>query len=62
MRSFSLRCKSEVMTQEEARAVAIRAKCHLEGLGGTEQGIIGALAAIGLIVGGNDGRVVHLAS
>lgn len=62
MHSFSLRCKNEVMTQEEARDVAIRAKCHLEGLGGTEQGIIGALAAIGLIVGGNDGRVVHLSS
>lgn len=62
MHSFSLRCKSEVVTQEEARAVAIRAKCHLEGLGGTEQGIIGALSAIGLIVGGNDGRVVHLSS
>jgi hypothetical protein len=31
-------------------------------LGGTEQGIIGALAAIGLIAAGNDGRVVHLDS
>jgi hypothetical protein len=62
MQAFSLRCKSEVITQEEARAVAARAGCYLEGLGGTEQGIIGALAAIGLIVGGEDGRVVHLAS
>ena len=58
--SFSLRCKSEVITLDEARSVAARAGCYLEGLGGTEQGIIGALAAIGLIVSGNDGRVVHL--
>jgi hypothetical protein len=60
MKAFSLRCKSEVITQDEARAVAERAGCYLEGLGGTEQGVIGALAAIGLIVGGEDGRVVHL--
>lgn len=60
MKAFSLRCKSEVVTQDEARAIAARAGCHLEGLGGTEQGIIGALAAIGLVVDGEDGRVVHL--
>jgi len=62
IKAFSLRCKSEIITQDEARAVAARAGCYLEGLGGTEQGIIGALAAIGLIAGGDDGRVVHLAS
>jgi hypothetical protein len=62
MMAFSLRCKNEVVTQDEARAIAARAGCHLEALGGTEQGVIGALAAIGLIVGGDDGRVVHLSS
>lgn len=62
MMAFGLRCKSDVVTQEEARAIASRASCHLEGLGGTEQGIIGALAAVGLVVGGEDGRVVHLNS
>jgi hypothetical protein len=62
MRAFGVRCKSEVVTQDEARAAAARAGCHLEGLGGTEQGVIGALAAVGLIVGGEDGRVVHLSS
>jgi hypothetical protein len=62
MKAFSLRCKSEVITKEEARTVAARGGCHLEGLGGTEQGIIGALAAVGLVVGGEDGRIVHLAS
>jgi hypothetical protein len=62
MSAFGMRCKTEVVTQDEARAVALRAGCHLEGLGGTEQGIIGALAAVALIAGGEDGRVVHLAS
>lgn len=62
MTAFGMRCKSEVITQDEARAVASRAGCHLEGLGGTEQGVIGALAGLGLLAGGDDGRVVHLAS
>lgn len=62
MKAFSLRCKSDVVTQDEARAVAARSGCYLEGLGGTEQGVIGALAAVGLIAGGEDGRVVHLSS
>ncbi len=35
---------------------------YLEGLGGTEQGVIGALAAVGLAATGDDGRVVHVAS
>lgn len=60
MKAFSLRCKSEVVTQEEARDIAARAGCHLEGLGGTEQGVIGALAAVSLVSSGEDGRVVHL--
>ena len=33
---------------------------HLEGLGGTEGGVIGALAAVGLAATGNDGRIVQL--
>jgi hypothetical protein len=34
----------------------------LEGLGGTQDGVIGALAAVGLMATHNDGRVVHLGS
>ncbi len=60
--AFGLRCKRQVVTQDEAHAVAARCACHLEGLGGTNQGVIGALAAVGLVAGGEDGRVVHLAS
>jgi hypothetical protein len=62
VRAFALRCKNEVLSQDEAREVAARAGCYLEGLGGTEQGVIGALAAVGLIAGGEDGRVVQLHS
>jgi hypothetical protein len=62
MMAFGQHCKGNVVTQPEARAVAGRAGCHLEGLGGTEQGIIGALAAVGLVVTGEDGRIVHLNS
>jgi hypothetical protein len=60
VRKFAIRCKSEVVSQDEAREVAAKAGCYLEGLGGTEQGVVGALAAVGLIAGGDDGRVVQL--
>ena len=60
MAAFAARAKSDVVTQVEARDVAERSGCHLEGLGGTNQGIIGALAAIALVEGGEDGRVVHV--
>jgi hypothetical protein len=62
MTSFARRAKSEVVTQDEARAVAAAAGIHLESLGGTGQGIIGALAAVALVASGDDGRVVHLES
>jgi hypothetical protein len=62
MAAFAVRAKTEVVTQAEAREVAARAGAYLEGLGGTEQGIIGALSAIPLSAGGDDGRVVHLAA
>lgn len=60
MAAFAARAKCDVVTQAEAVEVARQAACHLEGLGGTNQGIIGALAAIALACGGEDGRVVHL--
>lgn len=60
MDAFAQCARSEVVNQAEARAVAERAQCHLEGLGGTNQGIIGALSAVALVAGGEDGRVVHV--
>ncbi len=60
MIAFAARARTEVVNQHDARTVASRSGCYLEGLGGTNQGIIGALAAIALAVGGDHGRVVHL--
>ncbi len=56
---FGRRCQRELVTQTEARDLAERSGIRLEGLGGTEDGVIGALAAVGLLASGNDGRVVH---
>lgn len=56
--AFGARCQREVVKREEAEELARGLGVHLEGLGGTCGGIIGALAAIGLAATGNDGRVV----
>lgn len=53
------RCQQEIVTQDEARELASRFDIKLEGLGGTNGGIIGALAAIGLTAAGDDGRIVQ---
>lgn len=60
MVAFAARAKTAVVTQADARLVADASGCHLEGLGGTNQGIIGALAAVALSARGDDGRVVHV--
>ena len=57
---FGLRAKRELVTQEEARHLAARHAILLEGLGGTEGGVIGALAAVGLAASGEDGRYVQI--
>ena len=60
MVAFAARAKTAVVTQADARLVAETSECHLEGLGGTNQGVIGALAAVALAAHGDDGRVVHV--
>jgi hypothetical protein len=57
---FGLRCQQDLVTQEEARGLAAGHGMYLEGLGGSEDGVIGALAAVGLAAEGNDGRVVQI--
>jgi hypothetical protein len=59
---FGERCQKELMTQREARQLAKTHNIHLEGCGGTEDGVIGCLAAVGLVAEGNDGRVVQIGS
>lgn len=58
--AFGRRCQLEPVAQDDARALAAAHGVYLEGFGGTEGGVIGALAAVGLLAGGDDGRVVHL--
>jgi tRNA(Ile2) C34 agmatinyltransferase TiaS len=53
---FGRRAQSELVTQDEARALAGAQDVLLAGLGGTQDGVIGALAAVGLAASGQDGR------
>jgi tRNA(Ile2) C34 agmatinyltransferase TiaS len=55
---FGRRTQRELVTQDEARALAAAHSIPLLGLGGDEDGVIGALAAVGLAAGGQDGRYV----
>lgn len=50
------RAKKEVLALPEAQKLAAQKGISLEGLGGTNGGMIGALAAVGLHKTGNDGR------
>jgi hypothetical protein len=54
--AFGQDAKTIVLNQERARKVAFSCGIHLEGLGGTNGGVIGALAGIGLASTQNDGR------
>lgn len=58
--AFGRLCQQEVVSQKTARGLAVKHRIRLEGLGGTEDGVVGALAAIGLAAGRNDGRIVQL--
>jgi hypothetical protein len=57
---FGEACQRHVVRRGAAHEVARACDVHLEELGGTGDGVIGALAAVGLLASGNDGRVVHL--
>jgi len=58
---FGRRCQRELVTRAEAERIARASGLVLHGLGGTKGGVIGALAAVGLLASGEDGRVVHAA-
>ena len=55
--TFGLRCTEKVVTQQEALRAAGHA--HLSGHGGTNDGIIGAAAAVGLTASGWNGRFIE---
>lgn len=54
---FGLACTRQVMTREDALAAA--SGVHLSGLGGSNDGIIGAAAAVGLTASGWSGRYIE---
>ncbi len=58
--AFGHKAQSEVLTQAEARELAARHGILLEGLGGTQDGVIGSLAGVGLSAEGNDGRYLQV--
>jgi tRNA(Ile2) C34 agmatinyltransferase TiaS len=60
--AFGQRARREFLYQQEPRDLATAHGLYLEGLGGTEGGVIGALAAVGLAASGDDGRYVEVGS
>jgi tRNA(Ile2) C34 agmatinyltransferase TiaS len=52
-------CQHEFVSRDVAYQIARDNDVHLESLGGTEDGVIGALAAVGLASLRNDGRIVQ---
>jgi hypothetical protein len=57
---FGARAKLAIVQRPDAEQIARRNGMHLEPLTGTGLGVIGALAAVGLRTGGNDGRFLWL--
>ncbi len=60
MIQFGKAAQHKVLLKEEAYQIANQNDIFLKELGGTGQGIIGALAGIGLRATGNDGRFIEL--
>ena len=54
--AFGNDAKYTILNQEKARNLANNLEIRLEGLGGTEDGVIGAMAGLGLASTKNDGR------
>jgi hypothetical protein len=57
--AFGKDAKCTILTQKKARRLAKNLNIRLEGLGGTEDGVIGAMAGLGLAVNLNDGRFIQ---
>ncbi len=54
---FGLACTRRIVTQKEA--VRVASNVHLSGHGGTNDGVIGAAAAVGLTASGRCGRFIE---
>jgi hypothetical protein len=55
--TFGREAKRTVLTKQQAYDLAGRMGVHLSEHGGTGQGVVGALAGVGLRLSGNDGRL-----
>lgn len=55
---YGINAKNSVLTQGMAKKIAGDSGIYIEGLGGTNDGIIGALAGVALAASGNDGRYI----
>jgi hypothetical protein len=60
--AFGKDAQQTVLTQEKARTLAKNLEIRLEGLGGTEDGVIGSMAGLGLAITSNDGRFLLIGS
>lgn len=60
--AYGQRAQREFLYQKEPRDLASMHGLLLEGLGGDQDGVIGALAAVGLAASGKDGRYVQVGS
>ena len=60
--AYGKRVQREFISQKVPRQLATAHNIYLEGLGGDEGGVIGALAAVGLAASGEDGRYVQVGS
>jgi tRNA(Ile2) C34 agmatinyltransferase TiaS len=56
--AYGRQVQTQIVTQTLARSLAQMHSVYLEGLGGDQGGVIGALAAVGLAALGDDGRYV----
>lgn len=59
---FGKKAQRQVVKQQEARDIAAAHGILLGGLGGTQDGVIGSLAGVGLSATGEDGRYLQVGS
>jgi hypothetical protein len=62
VREFGARAQRDLVHQAQAHSLAAEHGILLAGLGGTQDGVIGALAAVGLSASGDDGRYLLVGS
>lgn len=57
---FGRRAKREVLRSQDAWKLGAALGVHISGHGGTQEGVIGALAGVGLHLSGDDGLFIHM--